>query len=79
MDLEKKKQLSIIIRRLHLHIIGKTSVISKRFNLTSPQQFILFILFTANSPLLMKEIGSLSGWERSTVTRLLKPLREKIL
>jgi len=55
----------------------KWAELEKKFKLTTAQQHILFLLGTHNQKLCPTQISDLGCWHLSTVTRLLKPLKEK--
>ena len=51
--------------------------LEKKFNLSPAQQHILFLLSTNNNELTPTQISELGCWHLSTITRLLKPLKDK--
>lgn len=69
-----KKQMVLMIRALYFSILEEWTVVEKSHNLSSAQQYILFILSSIDKPLTIGEVSKLGSWHKSTVTRLLKPL-----
>jgi DNA-binding MarR family transcriptional regulator len=77
MDILLKQQTVLVIRALYFCMEKKWSELEKRFNLSTAQQHILFLLATNESVLSPTQLSELGCWHSSTVTRLLKPLQEK--
>src|SRR5690606_25396100 len=66
-----------VIRALYFCMEKRWAELEKKFKLTPAQQHILFLLGTHNQKLSPTQISELGCWHLSTVTRLLKPLKEK--
>ncbi|WP_051353072.1 MarR family winged helix-turn-helix transcriptional regulator [Thalassobacillus devorans] len=77
MDFLLKKNLLLMIRALYFCMEEKWAELGRRYNITPAQQHILFLLSTNQNVLSPSEIGELGCWHGSTVTRLLKPLKER--
>lgn len=76
-DILLKQQTVLVIRALYFCMEKRWSELEKRFNLSTAQQHILFLLATNESVLSPTQLSELGCWHISTVTRLLKPLQEK--
>lgn len=74
MDIRLNRQIVLMIRALYFSITEEWANISKKYNLSSAQQHLLFILSSSVEPLTITEISHLGCWHISTVTRLLQPL-----
>ncbi|WP_148350224.1 MarR family winged helix-turn-helix transcriptional regulator [Thalassobacillus devorans] len=66
-----------MIRALYFCMEEQWADLGRRYNITPAQQHILFLLATNQNVLSPSEIGELGCWHSSTVTRLLKPLKER--
>lgn len=77
MNILLKQQTLLVIRALYFCMEKKWAELEKKFKLTTAQQHILFLLGTHNQKLSPTQISDLGCWHLSTVTRLLKPLKEK--
>ncbi|MBU8906194.1 MarR family winged helix-turn-helix transcriptional regulator [Desertibacillus haloalkaliphilus] len=72
-----KQQMLLMVRALYFCMEDHWSDIGKKFNVSPAQQHVLFLLQANKQALTPTEIGELGCWHSSTVTRLLKPLKEK--
>ncbi|PKG25602.1 MarR family winged helix-turn-helix transcriptional regulator [Niallia nealsonii] len=72
-----KQNLVLLIRALYFCMEEQWAKLGKEYDLSPAQQHILFILTTNNKTLTPSEISAIGCWHLSTVTRLLKPLKEK--
>lgn len=77
MNILLKQQTLLVIRALYFCMEKKWAELEKKFKLTPAQQHILFLLGTHNQKITPTQISVLGCWHPSTVTRLLKPLKEK--
>ncbi|UOE53752.1 MarR family transcriptional regulator [Bacillus sp. CMF12] len=77
MNILLKQQTLLVIRALYFCMEKNWAELEKKFKLTPAQQHILFLLGTHNQKLSPTQISELGCWHLSTVTRLLKPLKEK--
>ncbi|MFG6117817.1 MarR family winged helix-turn-helix transcriptional regulator [Thalassobacillus sp. B23F22_16] len=66
-----------MIRALYFCMEEQWAELGRRYDITPAQQHILFLLSTNQNVLTPTEIGELGCWHNSTVTRLLKPLKER--
>ncbi|WP_227522038.1 MarR family winged helix-turn-helix transcriptional regulator [Bacillus solitudinis] len=55
----------------------KWAELERKFNISSAQQHILFLLATNKNVLTPSKISELGCWHTSTVTRLLQPLQKR--
>ncbi|SDZ83334.1 DNA-binding transcriptional regulator, MarR family [Thalassobacillus cyri] len=76
-DFWLKKNLLLMIRALYFCMEEQWAELGRRYNITPAQQHILFLLSINQNVLSPSEIGELGCWHSSTVTRLLKPLKER--
>ncbi|GAA0344162.1 hypothetical protein GCM10008967_38240 [Bacillus carboniphilus] len=76
MDVLFKQKMLLIIRALYFCMEDNWSLLERKFQVTPAQQHILFLLSTNKSELTPTQISELGCWHISTVTRLLKPLKE---
>jgi DNA-binding MarR family transcriptional regulator len=72
-----KQKTVLIVRALYFCMERKWAELEKKFNISSAQQHILFLLSTNKNVLTPTQISELGCWHTSTVTRLLKPLQKK--
>lgn len=77
MDLSTRQNILLIIRALYFCLEEQWSEIGKDFQVTPAQQHLLFLLSVHNKSLTPTQISELGCWHPSTVTRLLKPLKNK--
>lgn len=77
MNILLKQQTLLVIRALYFCMEKKWAELERKFKLSPAQQHILFLLGTHNQKLSPTQISDLGCWHLSTVTRLLKPLKEK--
>lgn len=74
MDISLNRQIVLMIRALYFSITEEWADVVKKYNLSSAQQHLLYILSSSVEPLTITEISQLGCWHISTVTRLLQPL-----
>ncbi|MFD2680308.1 MarR family winged helix-turn-helix transcriptional regulator [Bacillus seohaeanensis] len=77
MNFGYKQNAVLMVRALYFCMEQKWAELAKTYNISPAQQHILFILSTNNQTLTPSEISEIGCWHLSTVTRLLKPLRER--
>lgn len=70
-----QQKMVLTIRALYFCLTEQWSTLGKDYDLSPAQQHILFLL-TVNPSLTPTQISELGCWHISTVTRLLKPLKE---
>lgn len=72
-----RQNLVLLIRSLYFCMEEQWAELGKKYDISPAQQHILFILTTNNKTLTPSEISAIGCWHLSTVTRLLKPLKER--
>ncbi|WP_338448624.1 MarR family transcriptional regulator [Niallia oryzisoli] len=70
-----QQKMVLTIRALYFCLAEQWSTLGKDYDISPAQQHILFLL-TVNPSLTPTQISELGCWHISTVTRLLKPLKE---
>lgn len=76
MDIEFNRRITQIIRALYYSATNEWAEIAKEHGMSSAQQYLLYVLNSREENLTITEIGRLGCWHISTVTRLLKPLKD---
>ena len=76
MNFFMKQRMLLSVRALYFCMEEQWSELGKKHNITPAQQHILFLL-AVNKSLTQSQISELGCWHISTVTRLLKPLKDK--
>jgi MarR family protease production transcriptional regulator HPr len=71
-----KQKVLIMVRALYFCMEEQWAELGKKYNISPAQQHILFLLSTNKDALTPTQISKLGCWHISTVTRLLKPMRE---
>lgn len=79
MDLFIKQNLLLMVRALYFCQEERWAELGKKFDITPAQQHILYLLSTNKEALTPTRISELGCWHNSTVTRLLKPMKERAL
>lgn len=74
MDIELNRRITRIVRALYYSVTNEWAEISKEHNMSSAQQYLLYMLYSKEEDLTVSDISTLGCWHISTVTRLLKPL-----
>ncbi|MFD2045091.1 MarR family winged helix-turn-helix transcriptional regulator [Ornithinibacillus salinisoli] len=77
MDFIYKQNTVLMVRALYFCMETNWSELGRIHNLSPAQQHILFILSTNGNTLTPSEISEIGCWHISTVTRLLKPLKQR--
>ncbi|WP_102346659.1 MarR family winged helix-turn-helix transcriptional regulator [Bacillus sp. Marseille-P3661] len=72
-----KQQIVQMVRTLYFCMEAHWAELGKQYDISPAQQHILFILITNGKTLTPSEISELGCWHISTITRLLKPLKER--
>lgn len=77
MEVLLRQKMLLIIRALYFCMEKNWSTLEKKFQVTPAQQHILFLLSSHKNELTPSELSDLGCWHASTVSRLLKPLKER--
>ncbi|MFZ3579696.1 MarR family winged helix-turn-helix transcriptional regulator [Virgibacillus sp. DJP39] len=72
-----RQNVVLMVRALYFCMDSHWSELGKKYNISPAQQHILFILCTNQKTLTPSEISEIGCWHVSTVTRLMKPLKER--
>ena len=77
MNVLMKQKMLLIVRALYFCMERNWAELEKKFNVSPAQQHILFLLSTHKNELTPTQLSELGCWHISTVTRLLRPLKER--
>ncbi|WEG13274.1 MarR family transcriptional regulator [Pullulanibacillus sp. KACC 23026] len=77
MNFSYKQDLVLMVRSLYFCMEEQWAELARIYDISPAQQHILFILTTNQKTLTPSEISEIGYWHTSTVSRLLKPLKDK--
>lgn len=72
-----KQDVVLMVRSLYFCMEEQWAELARIYGISPAQQHILFILTTNQKNLTPSEISEIGYWHISTVTRLLKPLKDR--
>jgi MarR family protease production transcriptional regulator HPr len=77
MNFSYRQDVVLMVRSLYFCMEAQWSELGKMYDISPAQQHILFILSSNKRVLTPSDISEIGCWHISTVTRLLKPLKQR--